>query len=269
MRLTNEIKILFIIYSLALFLWFYFTIFLSFTTSSFGYYFQIPLAVVPLYGGISGLLKSRIWGGFKSSMGRALGSLSLGLIMWGLGMVVWNYYIFISSIEVPYPSLADVFFILSWPLWSYGVLQLSKVTGAHFGLREVSGKIYFIFIPIAVIFLSYYLLVMVARGGSIDLSVGNLQLFFDLFYPIGDVVILTIVSLIYTLSRNFLGGVYRNHISLLFLGFVLNYFSDFMFSYTTYIGTYFNGHFVDLMFLTTMFILSVAVNNLGSIRKGL
>src|SRR5204863_526672 len=112
---------------------------------------------------------------------------------------------YISNTDVPYPSFADVAYILSWPLWTIGFIELSKATGARFALRKSKGKILFAAIPLLVIFASYYLLIVVARGGEWS-SNGGLKLFFDLFYPIGDVVILTIALMLFSLSYNFLGG---------------------------------------------------------------
>jgi len=217
------------------------------------------MIAVPLLGGIFGLQKAKSWGGWQSSMGRTTMGLALGLIAWAGGMIIWNFYLFFLDVEVPYPSLADAIFILSWPLWFYGVINLSKATGAKFGLREKKGKLFLFIIPIVAILASYYLLFEIARGGEFVWDVSGLQLFFDLFYPIGDIVILTAVALVFMLSRRFLGGKYRVPVFIVLLGFLLNYTSDFIFSYTTTLETYFNGHFVDFLFTTTMFVLSVGV----------
>ncbi len=216
---------------------------------------QIPLVILPLTGGIIGLRNSFHWGGLKSVVGRSSLALSLGLIAWSGGMIIWNYFLFFTTVEVPYPSWADAIFILSWPLWTYGIWKLSEAIGARFALRKVSKS--FAVLPITIILLSIYLLVYVARGG---ITYNNpLKLFFDLFYPLGDIVILTATTSAYFLSRNFLGGMYRVPILTLLSGFVLNYFSDFLFSYTTTNGTYYNGHFVDFLFTTTMFVLSISL----------
>ena len=171
---------------------------------------------------------------------------------------------FFTDIEVPYPSIADAVFILSWPLWTYGLLQIYKVAGIKYALRDRKGKIALIVIPLLIIAASYYLLFQVARGGQISWDNSLVKLFFDLFYPIGDVVILTLVVLIYTLSRNFLGGMYKKPIIWLLGGFTLNYASDLIFSFTTTNETYFNGHVVDFLFITTMFVLSLGLSFLST-----
>lgn len=227
-----------------------------------GYYLQIFLFLIPLFGSIVGFMNARLWGGFRSAVGRAIIFLSLGTLTWAIGMLIWNYYIFLAKVEIPYPSIADLAFILSWPLWTIGFIELSKATGARFALRKIKGRVLLTVIPLAVIFASYYLLIDIARDGVIEWSTGGLKLFFDLFYPIGDVVILTVALMLFSLSYNFLGGRYRSAVWMLIAAFILNYFSDFLFSYTTTKETYFNGHFVDFLFATTMFVLSLGLSML-------
>lgn len=221
--------------------------------------FLIGMMLLPITGGIVGLINSRGWGGWSSAIGRGSLGIGLGTLAWAGGMIIWNYYLFFTDVEVPYPSLADAIFILSWPLWAYGLLQISRVVGIKYALKNKKGKFAFVLIPVMVIALSYYLLFEVARGGEVDFGSGVIKLFFDLFYPIGDIVILTFTILVYNLSRNFLGGIYKRPILFLLLAFLLNYFADFTFSYTTTNETYFNGHLVDLLFTTAMFVLSLSL----------
>ena len=225
---------------------------------------QIPLIIIPLVGGLFGLKNAFNWGGMKSVLGRSVLGISLGLIAWAGGMVIWNYYLFFTDIEVPYPSLADAIFILSWPLWTYGLLQLSRAIGVKFALKNLSNKKNIFFISGIAILLSVYLLFGVARDWSVSFDELGLKLFFDLFYPIFSIIIATLVLLIYWLSKNFLGGIYKSSILMLFVGFILNYTADFTFSYTTTKETYFNGHFVDLLFTVAMFTLSLGLSMLNS-----
>lgn len=226
--------------------------------------FLIGMTVIPLAGGLLGLKSAFNWGGVKSIMGRSCLFLSLGLIAWGSGMIAWNYYIFFTTIEVPYPSLADAGFAIGLVFFVMGIWSLSKAVGVRFALRTRGGKMVLLLVPVFMVLVSVYLLVYIARGGVlIDTSGGYLKLFFDLLYPLGDVLILTITSSIYLLSMKFLGGKYKMPILMLFFGFLMFYISDFMFSYTTTQETYFNGHLVDFLFTTTMFILSISLTILN------
>ncbi len=230
--------------------------------TSMNYLFGLVYGLIPLCGGLIGLKRSEAWGGSGSSMGKALRYLSLGLIAWACGGLVWAYYNFFGGVEVPYPSLADVAYIVSWPLWAAGVVCLSKATGAKFSLSKTKGKALLFAVPVIISLVSYYLLIVIARGGALDLTGGALKVFFDLAYPIGDIVILTLSVLIYGLSVDYLGGKFKRPAELIMLGFVLNYVSDMAFSWTTTMETFFVGNWVDLLFMTTMFVLSFGVVSL-------
>ena len=222
---------------------------------------QIPETVIPLTGGLLAIRNSRKLGGTKSVLGKGVFFLGLGLLAWGLGMVMWDYYIFFASISIPYPSFADVGYVLGLIFLVTGTISLYRAIGVNFALKKTKGKAVLLIVPLVIIAVSAYLLVNVARGGSLaDFSESHLKLFFDLLYPLGDVVMLSMATLAYILSRNILGGKLRTPILILLSGFVFFYASDFLFSYTTTLGTYYNGHFVDFLFTTTMFVLGLSLS---------
>ncbi len=266
MKLNLYSKIIVSIYAIICFFWIALVVISKYSLVDSGvlenlqHFTQIPLAILPLVGAIIGFKNSSSWGGTKSVVGRSTLALSLGLLAWSGGMIIWNYYLFFTTNEVPYPSLADIIFILSWPFWSYGIWKLSEAIGIKFALRKMNK--WFFVIPLILVALSIYLLVYVARGGIVY-DDSTLKLFFDLFYPLGDIVILTLTASVYLLLRKFLGGIYKIPVLILFIGFILNYFSDFLFSYSTTQETYFNGHVVDFLFTSTMFALSLGLSMLS------
>ena len=225
-------------------------------------FYGLLLGAIPLVGGFYGLLVlSPRWGGWRSALGKSVALLALGLVFWSIGTYIFSgYYNLLAEIDVPYPSLADVAYIISWPLWGMGIFFLSQATGAHFALRKTGGKAILFLIPIAIVIGSFYLLIHIARGGAIADDTDTLKAFFDLFYPIGDVVILTAATLIFTLSYNYFGGFFKVPIYLILFGFLLNYISDFSFSYATTLGTFYAGGPVDLLFATTMFVLALGIS---------
>lgn len=229
----------------------------------YSYVFAFAYGLIPIIGGVAGFASAEKWGLFKSSMGRALFFLSMGLITWGYGELIWSYYNFIAHTEIPYPSWADASFIVSWPLWAIGMLYLGKATGAKFGLKRKGGKLLALVIPVLTIIISYHLIVNIAHQGVFEVDGDLNKIFFDLAYPIFDVVVLTIAALIYGLSFKYLGGKYKFSVLITLLGFVINYIADLGFSYTTTVETFYNGNWVDLMFATAMFMLSFGITNLN------
>ncbi len=251
------ITLLWVLYVLFIgwFLWIY----LSKTSDNPNNIYTNFYGVIPLLGGFYGLWLSKYWGGWNSKVGKAVILLSSGLVTWGIGMVIWLYYNIILHVDIPYPSLADAAFILSWPLWGAGAAFLSIATGAKLGMREVKGRVMLFIIPIIVITFSYFFLVTIARGGVVSDYLGFSKTFFDVAYPVGDVVILSITLLVFGLSYKYFGGIYKKAIYFILFAFVMNYFADFTFSYTTTLGTYYNGSLADALFVTTMTILSTGI----------
>lgn len=223
----------------------------------------VGINFMPFFGGVLGLYTARHWGGFNSAVGKAIISLSLGLLLWSAGNWTWSYYNFFLDHEVPYPSLADIGYIGALPFWAAGIFYLSKATGAGFSLRKIGGRIYIIFLPIIAAILSYYVLFVVARNSAFDWNESSaLKVFFDLAYPIGDWIILTLAFLVWGLSLKYLGGRYRWPVFIILFGYVLMFLADFSFSYTTTLGTYFNGSFSDLLFVTALFVISFGIVSL-------
>ncbi len=261
--LSNRSSKILTFFYIGLLVW-WFTIFsrgISETTENYLYSFVYGL--IPLLWGLLGLRNSFFWGGFKSSMGRSMAFLSLGLLAWAIGNNIWAYYNLVLKVAVPYPGSADFGFILSFPLWAIGISFLSRVTGMVFSLRRVKGKIALFVLPLVVVAISYYLLFAVARGGVIDTQGGLLKLFLDVAYPVWDVIILTLALLVFGLSFNFLGGRFKWPIIVLLLGFGANYIADFAFSYTTTLNTFFVANWVDLVYTTSMFLIALGVTLLN------
>ncbi len=237
-------------------------------TSIWNYLYSFAFSLVPLLGSLVGIYISKSWGLLSSAIGKAIFYISAGLFFWGLGSMIWAYYNIFLNIPAPYPSISDASYVLSWPLWGIGIINLSHATGAKFSLRQIKGKLLLFIIPIILIVLSYYLLVVVARGGFItDFSENGFKSFFDLAYPIGDVVILSLAVLIYGLSFRYLGGKYKATILLLLFGFVLNYIADFIFSYTTTVETFYVGDLGDLVFTLAFFFITFGVLGFYRVRN--
>lgn len=270
MKLLRENFILFSVYLVTVVLWIIFIVYTRNSALTEGPYFNYVLVpfllgetLIPFVGGIIGLQRAKSWGGTQSVMGRGMIALALGLFGWTLGMVVWNYYLFVSAVEVPYPSLGDLFYISIWPLWTYAMIELSRVTGARFGLRKKGGRTLLILISLLVVSISYYLLFVVARGGIFEWN-NAIELLLGVAYPLGDVLILLSSISVFIFSFKFLGGRYHKPVLLLIFGFVLNYVADFFFVYSISIGTYFNGHISDFLYVNMLFVVALGVSMLDT-----
>lgn len=225
--------------------------------SNFNYLFSLLFSLVPLFGGLIGMINAKIWGGLKSSLGRAVLFFAAGLFFWGIGSMVWAYYNFIPKVAAPYPSIADIGYILAPIFWAVGAFNLSKASGAKYGWKNPVAKAVAILLPLAILGISYHLLVNVARGGVLTAEgVGLLQLVLDIGYPMSDVIILTLALLIFGLSFKLMGGYYKNSMIALLAGLGMMYFADFTFSYTITTETFYVGQFGDLLFATSLSLMT-------------
>jgi len=244
---------------LVLVVWWMFIAVRGLENTNENYWYGIVEGLLPFIAAFFGLANARQWGGFKSVMGKAVTLLSAGLLTWGIGTIIFGYYNIVLKVPVPYPSLADAFYIISWPLWAMSMIYLSRATGVQFQLRTLVGRAILFLIPIAVIIGSYYVLVVVARQGTLGFTENLLTNFLNLAYPIGDIVILTITILIYGLSFKYLGGFFKWACIIVLAGFVLNYIGDFLFVYRTTKEIYFVADFVDFVYTIAFFCLSFGV----------
>jgi hypothetical protein len=224
--------------------------------------YSFGINTLAFIGGVFGVMVSKKWGGLQSILGKGILFMSLGLVSWGaVGGYIWSYYNFVLQQGVPYPSFSDVGFIAAVPLWALGMFYLARATGVKYGLRDVAGKMYLYLFPLVIFAVSYYFLVNVARGGSVSDGGGSIKVFFDFAYPIGDVVIITIALLIYGLTMKLLGGLYKWPVRITLLGFVVMFFADMAFSYSTTVETYYNGNYADLLFTVALFLMSFGITH--------
>ncbi len=209
---------------------------------------------------------SSVWGGSKSVVGKAVFFLGLGIFCWGVGETIWSYYNFFLNQPAPYPSLADIGFAPSIFFYGLGAIFLSKATGAKYGLRNRYAKLFVFVVPFIILALSYYVLVIFARGGVlIPDGETPLKIFLDIAYPLGDFIGLTIAIIVSGLSFKYFGGRYTLDVLLILLGLGTMFLADSVFSYATTLGTYYNGNVGDL--LLTLGLFYITFGTLGFCTK--
>lgn len=246
---------------LAFLIVFWAALFLAGPTAGFyNYSYSFLFGLIPLIGGMVAIARARIWGGFRSAVGKAVFFIGLGIFFWGCGEMIWSYYNFFLGIPAPYPSLADIGFAPSIFFYGLGAMYLSKATGAKFGLRNKYAKFFIVIAPLIILSISYYVLVVIARNGVlVPPDEPPIKIIFDIMYPLGDFVGLAVSIIISGLSFRYLGGKYKIDIIAILAGLGVMFVADSVFSYTTTVGTYYNGNFGDLLLTTGLFLLTFGV----------
>jgi hypothetical protein len=241
-------------------LWAY--LFLTQTKSGdINYLYSFLFGLIPFFAGLIGMLRARLWGGLKSTLGRAIFFISLGLFLWGMGENIWSYYNFVKNVPAPYPSLADIGFAPSIFFWVLGTIYLAKASGVMFALKKNKwAKALAIAIPVLLLIPSYFVQVKLARGGVlVPPGETTLKVVLDIIYPFGDFLALVFATLVYGLSYKYFGGFYRRAISLILAGLAIMYCADSVFSYTTTKETYYNADWGDLLLALGQFLMSFGI----------
>lgn len=152
------------------------------------------------------------------------------------GQVVWSYYEVVAGREVPFPSLADLGYLLAVPLAAAALLTHAATPqrGAAQTRRVLDGLI----IATAVLAVSWQTVLgplFRAASGSV------LEQVLALAYPVGDLVTISLVIFLLAGSR----AATRAPLLLIGSGLVSIAFADSVFAYLTQTGAYGTGHLID------------------------
>jgi PAS domain-containing protein len=174
-------------------------------------------------------------------------------LSWGSGQAAWTWYETVLGRDVPFPSLADVGYLAAPPLAAAALISLPFAAQSLVGrLRQVLDGL----MIAASLLLASWVLVLspLFRQGGDDLT----SQVISLAYPIGDVVVGTIV--LFVLARARMGrGTRGTPLPLLGGGLVAIAVADSGFVYLTASGSYSSGALIDAgWFLGYLLVLLAA-----------
>ncbi|WP_433065908.1 putative bifunctional diguanylate cyclase/phosphodiesterase [Dactylosporangium sp. CS-033363] len=174
-----------------------------------------------------------------------------GAVSWGIGQAFCIWYETILRQEVPFPSLADGGYFWMMPFTAAGLLLLpvSRQSLA----QQVRSILDGLMIAVSLLLITWVLILgpLVRQGAD-----SKLGLLVTLWYPGGDVVVLTIV--LFMVARLRRGG--RRPLSLPMVGAGLAAFtvSDSGYAYLTLLDTYGSGNVLDLGWFTGFALIFLA-----------
>ncbi len=200
--------------------------------------------------GIACLLTARRSPPQHRRMWKLLGASALS---WGSGQAAWTWYETVLGRDVPFPSVADVGYLAAVPLAAAALLSLP------FAARSVVGRgrqvLDGLMIAASLLLVSWVLVLspLFRAGGD-----GIISQAISLAYPIGDVVVGTIVLVMLARARRG-NGTSTIPLPLLGAGLVAWAVSDSGFVYLTATGSYSSGALIDAgWFLGYLLILLAA-----------
>lgn len=242
------------IYVLLVIFWLYIT----FTGSQEGFVnnlFGTLYPVISVLGAVYGFFVAKKWGAWKSVVGRGILLISLGLLGEAFGQWAWSYYTVVKEVEVPYPSVADIGYFSIIPFYGLAMYHFAKASGVNINLKSFFGKLQALIVPITMIVIAY---VLFLKDIEVDFS-QPLKTFLDFGYPGFEAIAVSIGILTYSLSRGVLGGRMKPKVLFIVIALIAQYVTDYTFLYTVGIETYYNGGIVDLMYTTSLMLMSLAL----------
>lgn len=223
-------------------------------TTQWNYLFNIVNGLLYVSGGVVALYGTRLHG-FRSSVGRELFSIAIGMIGFAVGLFIWSYYNLFLNVDTPYPSFADIFFVLYIPFIAYGIINLLREFGLFFS-KKILFQSVGIFI-LAGIFIFFY-------GNPPDLAATTpfLEKAVNIFYLIGDSFLITLGIMLIRLTE---GRIHKSFFFFIGALFVMA-LADFNFGYRTGADIYWNGDITDVLFALSGFLFSLGVTKVVAVQ---
>lgn len=156
--------------------------------------------------------------------------LTLGWSLWALAETVWGIASLLGQ-EVPYPSLADLFWVLGYFPMGYGLLARLRETP----VRPTRRQRYLVLVVSAVTFAFTFVFVFLPILEYFD-PADLVASVLNVLYPLADVFVL---SVIWWMFFTYEGGEYGIGWRLLTVGFILMTFSDLVFTYADWNELYY------------------------------
>jgi len=189
---------------------------------------------------VSGFALVKYWGNLGDKFSQIWVGFHLGMVFWFLGEVGWAVYTLLLNVEIPYPSIADVAWLIGYvPLLAALFLYLRTFEFAiSKSMLAVTAVAVFIESFILFTFLVSPVLATTAEEEITTLVV-------DIAYPALDLALFSLSTLGLLI---FAKGKIAPAWLLINSAILTTAVADVLFSYTTLQETYYNGHILELFF---------------------
>ncbi len=184
-------------------------------------------------------------------------AMAVGFCLWGLADAIWAYFEVFLQVEAPYPSFADLLWIVAYPVMFAGLYARMKTLRVHpsrsrMNLIRALGFFW-------LVLTAAFVLRPILLGFSADRLLVGLV---NIFYPLGDLTLVIFASYYFILLYK---GRFALAWRLIFAGLMLMTASDLLFSYATWHDLYYPAGGLNLVtaIIETTYIGAYAISALG------
>ncbi len=168
---------------------------------------------------------------------------------WGAGQVAWSWLELVSHQDNPFPSIADVGYILSVPVLVSGLLTMPVwPTGSLAKFRAITDGL---IIAGGLLLISWYTVLSAIVASPADTALGQ---GLSLACPVGDVIVVTVLAIMW--SRASLQS--RGPILLIIAGLGLIAVADSTFAYLQAQASFGSGNVVDIGWVAGYLVVGLA-----------
>jgi diguanylate cyclase (GGDEF)-like protein len=180
---------------------------------------------------------------FDRKLGDAWRMFALAMGAWAVGDTLWAFFELVGG-EVPYPSIADIFYLSTYIFFFIGILNYPRLHHKEAADTVDSGWIW----------LDVFIILFSAGGifGNFligpalqDSSQSTLAVLVNAAYPLGDLLLILAITLMIFLPRS---PLWMRPIYLMLAGHALSVIADSIFAYQTTNELYASGAFVNILF---------------------
>jgi hypothetical protein len=180
--------------------------------------------VDPVGAAIVGLIASTIYG-IKSANGRAMLFIATGIGCWGIGEIIFIVFANIMNID-PFPSIADIFFLLAYPLLGVGIYK--GFAAAEIKLAQVRKSLLTMLLSASLVLtiLVVYFMLYQVYDPEAELAIN----FVNISYGLGDLILVILSYLAILVSNEYKGGKLGSFWKTMALGFIMILIADILFA---------------------------------------
>jgi|GEM_PF-5731032 len=185
--------------------------------------------------------------------------LAMGLLCTSIGDLIW-YLLSLNSVQIDYPSIADIWYVLFYPITFLGLHVLVLYINKNEVVVPLAAKLIY-FESFLLILLGLLLSLKVTSLGFLGVIGLNTASIFDMLYMFSDAllllhtfVLLGFISNMHNIDHKLISIIYSMDFSL-----VLLFIADVIFGYTTELGLYVQSDYVDTLFILFTYFMSVSI----------
>ncbi len=219
--------------------------------------YSYSYGIIAIVGSVLGIISSGRWGYHKSLVGMALVTLSLGLLMQGLGQFTYTYLVLVVQTEDLYPSIAEIFFVASIILYIIGSFYLATVVGVTRSLKDMKTILISFTLAVFLLFFAYYKFIT-EHDDTMDSNA--LLILLEIFYPFGQSLFVFFAFLGLLLIKNIAKGKMASHVFLIFMGLLAQFFADTLYSKVP-------EQLSDMLYISSYVLMASALLYFGRIPK--